>query len=106
MKLKKIKSLIYSITFCTISFSVTAQKDYKLWLQYEPKNNSEITTKYLNTIQGIVMLGNSETSRAALTELDLGLGNMLEHKIPHQTDTEGSNLIIIGNKSALDTSLL
>lgn len=105
MKLQKIKSLIYIITICTISFSVTAQKDYKLWLQYEPENNPEITTKYRNTIQGMVMLGNSETSKAALTELDLGLGNMLGHKIPHQTDTEGNNLIIIGNKSALNASL-
>lgn len=105
MKLKKIKSLIYIITICAISFSVTAQKDYKLWLQYESKSNPEITTKYFNTIQGIVMLGNSETSKVALTELDLGLENMLGHKIPHQTDTEGSNLIIIGNKSALNASL-
>lgn len=61
MKLEKIKSLIFITIICTISFSVTAQKDYKLWLQYESKNNLEITTSYLNSIKGIVKLGNSET---------------------------------------------
>lgn len=105
MKLKKLKFLICIISICTIPFSVTAQKDYKLWLQYEPKNNLEITTKYLNTIQGIVMLGNSETLKVALAELDLGLENMLENKIPHLKNTEGANLILIGNKSSLNASV-
>lgn len=105
MKLKKLKTLISIITICTIPFSVTAQKDYKLWLQYEPKNNLEITTKYLNTIQGIVMLGNSETLKVASAELDLGLGNMLGKKIPHQKNIEETNLILIGNKSSLNASV-
>ncbi|MEY2869212.1 MAG: hypothetical protein RIR01_1695 [Bacteroidota bacterium] len=105
MKHLKTKKLSLLITFITISFTLSAQKDYKLWLQYEAKNNLEIKTKYLNSIQGIVMSGNSETLKIALTELDLGLSNMLGNQIPHQTNIEGSNLIIIGNKSSLDASV-
>lgn len=103
MKLEKIKSLIFITIICTISFSVTAQKDYKLWLQYESKNNLEITTSYLNSIKGIVKLGNSETLKIALAELDLGLNNMLAKQIPHLTNAEGDNLILIGNKNSLST---
>ena len=42
-----------------------AQKDYKLWLQYDKKTNTEIVSKYLADFQGIVSLGNSETSKIA-----------------------------------------
>ncbi|WP_035662734.1 alpha-glucuronidase family glycosyl hydrolase, partial [Flavobacterium seoulense] len=105
MKIRKIKSVIYLIAIHTISFTSTAQKDYKLWLQYEPKNNISLTTKYLNSIQGVVILGNSDTSKAITTELELGLQSMLAHKIQYKTNTDGTNLLIIGNKLALNDNL-
>jgi alpha-glucuronidase len=105
MKYLKTQKFSLFITLFTLSFSLSAQKDYKLWLQYEPKNNLEITTKYLNSLQGITTLGNSETLKAALTELDLGFESMLAKKIAHQTEVSGENTIIIGSKSSLNQSL-
>lgn len=105
MKFKNIKSIIYIISICAMSFTATAQKDYRLWLQYEPKNNPETVAKYLNNIRGIAVLGNSETTKAALAELDSALLNMLGTKIPHQTNTKGANLLIIGNRLSLNSSL-
>jgi len=105
MKLKNSQSIIYIIIIYAMSFTATAQKDYKLWLQYESKTDREIITKYLNTIQGITILGNSETLKVALAELYLGLENMLGKKITHQADNEQNNLIVIGNKSSLPLAL-
>lgn len=105
MKHLKTKKLSLLIAFFTFSFTLSAQKDYKLWLQYETKNNLEIKTKYLNSIQGIVIMGDSETLKVALSELDLGFESMLGNKIAHQTDASGENTIIIGNKSSLNQSL-
>ncbi|GEL11429.1 alpha-glucuronidase [Flavobacterium glycines] len=105
MKLKNSQSIIYIIIIFAMSFTATAQKDYKLWLQYESKTDREIITKYLNTIQGITILGNSETLKVALAELDLGLENMLGKKITHQADNKQNNSIVIGNKSSLPLAL-
>ncbi|GGA86010.1 xylan alpha-1,2-glucuronidase [Flavobacterium palustre] len=105
MKLKNIQSIFYIIIIYAMSFTATAQKDYKLWLQYESKTDREIITKYLNTIQGIEILGSSETLKVALAELELGLENMLGKKITHPTDNEQNNLIVIGNKSSLPLTL-
>lgn len=85
-----------------LSFS---QKDYKLWLQYEKKNNQELIIKYNSKISGIVSLENSETSKVASKELEVALESMLGKKIAVQSKIEGENLLIFGSKSSLDAEI-
>ncbi|MES2240660.1 MAG: alpha-glucuronidase family glycosyl hydrolase [Bacteroidota bacterium] len=105
MKLKKTKYFIYILSFLAISFSVTAQKDYKLWLQYEYKNNPKIISEYLKNIKSITVLGNSETLKVGITELNTALEKMLGYKTSQNTAVEGENSIIIGNKNSLSSLL-
>lgn len=61
-------SLRFVFLFFLISFSASAQKDYKLWLQYNAVNNSALASEYKNNLKGFVVLGNSETIKIAEKE--------------------------------------
>ncbi len=93
--------LRYVFWFLLVSFSASAQKDYKLWLQYSKVANDDLRAEYLSNIQGIVSLGNSETVKIACSELELGLGEMLGKKFENKSIITGDNTIIIGSKESL-----
>jgi len=57
--------LRFVFLFFLISFSASAQKDYKLWLQYNAVTNSGMASEYKNNSKGIAILGNSETIKIA-----------------------------------------
>ena len=103
MNLKKITLLLL---LNLIFWSGSAQKDYKLWLQYDKKLNPEITAGYLSNIHGIVSLENSKTLSISVNELEMGLNAMLDLKIQINTKIEGENKIIIGSQSSLDSEIL
>lgn len=105
MDLRKKAFLILIVLFFVITESVSAQSDYKLWLQYEKKTNPVIISDYLLNIKGIVALGNSETSNISLRELKLGLTGMLENEINSATKLEGENKIIIGSRAVLNSEI-
>ncbi|WP_149208283.1 alpha-glucuronidase family glycosyl hydrolase [Flavobacterium johnsoniae] len=91
--------------FVSISFSALAQKDYKLWLQYDKISNSAIASEYKNNIQGIVSLGNSETSQISVKELETGIAGMLGNKPQIKSEIKGENNLIIGSQKALNPDL-
>ncbi len=88
-----------------ISWSVSAQKDYKLWLQYDAVTNLDLKSKYLSNIQGINALGNSETMTIAAGELQSALTDLLGEKITVATKLEGNHTIIIGSKASLSPEI-
>jgi alpha-glucuronidase len=88
-----------------LTCSVAAQKDYKLWLQYNKVANSDLKSKYLSDIQGIVVLGSSETMKAATQELQLGFDAMLENSIAAGTKLDGNHTLIIGSKESLNSEI-
>lgn len=111
-KKKKIKmtcikknSLRLLALFFVISWTASAQKDYKLWLQYNKISNTQISAEYNTEIKGIVSFGSSETAKVWLNELELGLNSMLGNKVAVKSKLEGDNTIIIGSKSALNSEI-
>lgn len=101
----KKNSLRLLALFFVISWTASAQKDYKLWLQYNKISNTQISAEYNTEIKGIVSLGNSETAKVWLNELELGLNNMLGNKVAVKSKLEGDNTIIIGSKPALNSEI-
>lgn len=88
-----------------ISWSAAAQKDYKLWLQYDAVSNSDLKSEYLSNIQGIVALGNSDTETIATHELQSALTDMLGKKITAGKKLEVNHTIIIGSKASLSSEI-
>ncbi|GAA4142298.1 alpha-glucuronidase family glycosyl hydrolase [Flavobacterium chungbukense] len=88
-----------------ISFLASAQKDYKLWLQYNTIVNSAIASEYKNNLKGIVVLGNSETIKISERELKTGFLDMLGNIPEVKQDLKGENNLIIGSQSNLHADI-
>ena len=101
----KKNSLPLLALFFVISWTASAQKDYNLWLQYNKISNTQISSEYNAEIKGIVSLGNSETSKIWLNELELGLNAMLGNKVVVKSKLEDDNVIIVGSKSVLTSEI-
>ena len=91
--------------FLLISFSASAQKDYKLWLQYNTVANVAIASEYKNNLKGIVILGNSETIKIAERELKIGLSDMFGNIPEIRLDIKGESNLIIGSQSNLNAEI-
>ena len=95
--------LIFLVFITT--FSVKAQKDYKLWLQFDKITDTRLASEYRSRLQGIVSFGNSETSKIATKELETGIFYMLENEPKVFSEIKGENKIIVGSKSSLSTEI-
>lgn len=89
-----------------ISWSASAQKDYKLWLQYDRITNLNLQTAYLSNSKKIIIFGNSETITIAGHELQSALTAMLGKKIESGMNLDGSHTIIIGSRGSLSQEIL
>lgn len=89
-----------------ISWSASAQKDYKLWLQYDRITNLNLQTAYLSNSKKIIIFGNSETITIAGHELQSALTAMLGKKIESGMNLDGSHTIIIGSRASLSQEIL
>lgn len=98
-------SLRFVFLFFLISFSASAQKDYKLWLQYNAVNNSALASEYKNNLKGFVVLGNSETIKIAEKELQVGFEDMLGVIPKIKSDFKEENNLIIGSQSNLNSDI-
>ncbi|QGK73827.1 alpha-glucuronidase family glycosyl hydrolase [Flavobacterium sp. SLB02] len=91
--------------FIIVTWSASAQKDYKLWLQYDKIQNAVMASEYKNNLQGIVSLGGSQTARISLAELETGISNMLGNKPEIGSVIKGENNLIVGSQTALNLDL-
>lgn len=98
--------LLIQLSFLIAPSHMSAQEDYKLWLQYNKIQDSKIAVKYQSKINGIVAFGNSETIQAASKEIQLGLSSLLGQKVLLQQHTNKENMLILGNQSSLDEAIL
>src|SRR4051812_21287714 len=106
-KMTNIKKTFYKsiLLFFVVCWSSSAQKDYKLWLQYNKVDHTALKSEYLSTINEIVSLGKSETAKIAFTELQLGLNQMLDKKYQNNSTITGGHNIIIGAKEFLTAEI-
>jgi alpha-glucuronidase len=93
------------LLFIAVCWSSSAQKDYKLWMQYNKVDNANLKTEYLSSIKEIVSLGKSETAKIALTELQSGLDEMLDRKFQNKPTISGERNIIMGSKEILTSEV-
>ncbi|WP_140484967.1 alpha-glucuronidase family glycosyl hydrolase [Flavobacterium sp. GSA192] len=98
--------ILLQLSFLIAPFNMSAQEDYKLWLQYKKVQDIKTASNYQSKIQGILALNNSETIQVATKELLLGLSGLLGHQIALQKNTNTGNMLILGNQSVLDKSIL
>lgn len=105
MKHLKKNFLRSTLFFIAVCWSSSAQKDYKLWMQYNKVENATLKTEYLTAIEEIVSLGKSETSKIAFKELQSGLDAMLGKKFENKSATSGVYNIIIGSKESLTSEI-
>jgi len=91
--------------FIMVTWTASAQKDYKLWLQYDKIQNAVMASEYKNNLQGIVSLGSSPTAKISLTELETGILNMLGNKPEIGSVIKGENNLIVGSQTALNLDL-
>lgn len=97
--------LRFVFLFFLISFSASAQKDYKLWLQFNAVTNSGMASEYKNNIKGIAILGNSETIKIAEKELKTAFLSMLGNIPEIKSEVKGENNIILGSQSNLNAEI-
>lgn len=100
------KYILIVLPFFIFSLNLSAQEDYKLWLQYRKVQDSKLLLEYNSNIKEIVVLGNSETVQVASKELQQGLFGLLENKIatsPQAIDKK--NILILGSKLSLNNSI-
>lgn len=98
------------LSTCTMGFlftvsTVSAQTDYKLWLQYNAVSNSAMASEYKSNLKGIVVLGNSETLKIAEKELKMGFFEMLGNIPEIKQDIKGENNLIIGSEPNLNAEI-
>ncbi|TRX16038.1 alpha-glucuronidase family glycosyl hydrolase [Flavobacterium franklandianum] len=99
------KYILLLFPFLMISITLSAQEDYKLWLQYAKVSDSKLVSDYNSNINGIVALGNSETIRVASKELQLGLSSLLDNTTVIQQNIEAENVLILGSKTSLNEAI-
>lgn len=102
---KNQKFILIAILLLLGTQKIIAQVDYKLWLQYHKVANSKKISEYQSNTKGVYAFGNSETIKLAVKELQLGLNSMLELKTKQLNDSNGNDIIIIGNASNINADL-
>ncbi|WP_348798024.1 alpha-glucuronidase family glycosyl hydrolase [Flavobacterium adhaerens] len=100
MRFRKIKTRCIIYAFLLWPILINAQKDYNLWLQYAPIQNSKQVATYQKNIKGIRTLGNSATLSIATKELQTGLQKMFNSNLDLSEKKESN--IIIGTFQSLD----
>jgi alpha-glucuronidase len=75
--------------------SAFSEDGYRLWLRYEPVENAALLRNYRDQVKNIFFKAETPTLKAAKTELETALPEMLDIR-PDFTETanEGGNLII------------
>jgi alpha-glucuronidase len=94
--------LVLQFLVCFKSYS---NNGYKLWLQYSYIENEEIRSNYQSNIKRIIPLGNSETIKVGLKELEWGLNGMLGSGFLADTENMAANSLMFGSKTSLNEDI-
>jgi alpha-glucuronidase len=94
--------LLLFVLFCQISI---ANNGYKLWLEYRYIENESLRLSYQLNIKQIVSLGNSETIKVGLNELNLGLNSMLGSNFSPNIDKNEDNALVFGSRNFLSEDI-
>ncbi len=102
MKNLNAKKHYFLLVVLCFAFSKNYANDgYKLWLQYTYIKNETLRNTYKSQIKNLNPLGDSETIKVALNELQLGLNDMLGEAYATTSITTREYNLIFGSKTHL-----
>ncbi|MFI0428517.1 alpha-glucuronidase family glycosyl hydrolase [Mariniflexile sp. HMF6888] len=94
--------LVLQFLVCFKSYS---NNGYRLWLQYSYIENEQIRSSYQSNIKRIIPLGDSETIKVGLKELELGLNGMLGSGFLADTENMVANSLMFGSRTSLNEDI-
>lgn len=90
-----LKSIVVFALLLVPVANAGAQGDYNMWLNYEKVSDPELLDQYRSYLSNIYISGDSETAKAAKTELRTALGKLLDKDI-HLEDTDKNAGLLVG----------
>src|SRR5471030_3049059 len=92
------KTILFFILAMCLQISF-AEDGYRLWLRYEKVSDARLLNDYKNSLQHIVVAGNSSTIKAATDELLKGLQGLLSETISNSSSTQNDATLIAGTST-------
>jgi alpha-glucuronidase len=75
---------------------LAAEDGYELWLRYRPVADASLRASYTRALTGILVEGSSPTLRAAASELERGLGGLLDAPVPRVVQVSREGVLVAG----------
>ena len=96
-----IQTLLFSALIIIGSFvfhpgAAKAENGHRLWLRYEKISDSALLQSYRSKIQGVLIASDSDTLKAAASELKRGLNGLLAEKVPFLKSAGQKRMLIAG----------
>ena len=76
-RLKAEATIVAAVLILCAASTAHAEDGYELWLRYQPVASFRLLNQYRNTVNAVLIGGDSPTMRAVSTELTRGLGGLL-----------------------------
>ena len=70
-------TIVAAVLILCAASPANAEDGYELWLRYQPVASFSLLNQYRNTVNAVLISGDSPTMRAVSTELTRGLGGLL-----------------------------
>ena len=86
-------------------FNALANDGYKLWLDYQPIQESELKTQVKNLLDGVFFYGENDTYQVIKKELELASENMLDQSPIYSQERLGNTKLWIGTRDQLSQVL-
>jgi alpha-glucuronidase len=90
---------IVALLFFGCTASAHAEDGYELWLRYQPVTNFDLLIRYRDTVNSVLVSGDSPTMRVVSAELTRGLGGLLGLEIPTVQSVALDGVLIAGTPS-------
>ncbi|MDQ2076302.1 alpha-glucuronidase family glycosyl hydrolase [Marinimicrobium sp. ABcell2] len=88
----------FLLTFALISGSglALAEDGYRMWLRYDPIENTSLRNDYRSQLRHLVVDSQSPTIDAAVKELRMGLGGLLDRELAERDNLARRGNLVIG----------
>lgn len=87
------RKLFYIVIFSMLSCQAFAEDGYELWLRYTRLKDNAVLKQYATSVKGILVEGNSATSKIIASELRTGISGITGKNIPVVTELTNGTII-------------
>jgi alpha-glucuronidase len=100
--MNQIKSILL-VLICCFPLATFSQNDYKLWLQYDSIEDSELKQSYLDAVKAINVMGNSPSLDVSHKEISKAYHSFFNEEL--KTAESGDGLLILANIDQLPANM-